>query len=557
MPIVPSHGAPDSGPQIFPELTAAQIERIRPSGKVRQVKPGEILFRPGDRTVAFFVVLSGALEIVQPDLVGERLITVHTSGAFTGELTMITGRPALVLGRVTEPGEFLELSLHGLRSLIARDSELSEVIMRAFILRRLALISHSFGNVIILGSRHSADTLRLREFLGRNSHPHAYIDLDTDKTSQELLDRFSVKLEEIPVVICDGRTVLRNPSSQQLADWMGLNVTVDGGEAKDVIIIGAGPAGLAAAVYAASEGLDTLLIETEAPGGQAGSSSRIENYLGFPTGVSGQELATRAIHQAQKFGAHMMVARSIVKLECERHPYKVVTDDADVLSARTIVIATGAQYNKPKIENLRRFEGQGVYYGATYIESQLCEGEDVIVIGGGNSAGQAAAFLAQTARKVYMLVRSNSLAETMSRYLIQRISENPAIELRLNSEIVHLDGDTRLERVQWIDKTTGETSTQEIRHVFIMAGASPRTEWLRGCVALDDKGFILTGRDLVNSAANDVAWTLARAPQLLETSLPGVFAVGDVRSGSVKRVASAVGEGAIAVHLVHRALAEL
>lgn len=557
MPIVPSHGAPDSGPQIFPELTAAQIERIRPSGKVRQVKPGEILFRPGDRTVAFFVVLSGALEIVQPDLVGERLITVHTSGAFTGELTMITGRPALVLGRVTEPGEFLELSLHGLRSLIARDSELSEVIMRAFILRRLALISHSFGNVIILGSRHSADTLRLREFLGRNSHPHAYIDLDTDKTSQELLDRFSVKLEEIPVVICDGRTVLRNPSSQRLADCLGLNVTVDGGEAKDVIIIGAGPAGLAAAVYAASEGLDTLLIETEAPGGQAGSSSRIENYLGFPTGVSGQELATRAIHQAQKFGAHMMVARSIVKLECERHPYKVVTDDADVLSARTIVIATGAQYNKPKIENLRRFEGQGVYYGATYIESQLCEGEDVIVIGGGNSAGQAAAFLAQTARKVYMLVRSNSLAETMSRYLIQRISENPAIELRLNSEIVHLDGDTRLERVQWIDKTTGETSTQEIRHVFIMAGASPRTEWLRGCVALDDKGFILTGRDLVNSAANDVAWTLARAPQLLETSLPGVFAVGDVRSGSVKRVASAVGEGAIAVHLVHRALAEL
>lgn len=557
MPIVPSHGAPDSGPQIFPELTAAQIERIRPSGKVRQVKPGEILFRPGDRTVAFFVVLSGALEIVQPDLVGERLITVHTSGAFTGELTMITGRPALVLGRVTEPGEFLELSLHGLRSLIARDSELSEVIMRAFILRRLALISHSFGNVIILGSRHSADTLRLREFLGRNSHPHAYVDLDTDKTSQELLDRFSVKLEEIPVVICDGRTVLRNPSSQQLADCLGLNVTVDGGEAKDVIIIGAGPAGLAAAVYAASEGLDTLLIETEAPGGQAGSSSRIENYLGFPTGVSGQELATRAIHQAQKFGAHMMVARSIVKLECERHPYKVVTDDADVLSARTIVIATGAQYNKPKIENLRRFEGQGVYYGATYIESQLCEGEDVIVIGGGNSAGQAAAFLAQTARKVYMLVRSNSLAETMSRYLIQRISENPAIELRLNSEIVHLDGDTRLERVQWIDKTTGETSTQEIRHVFIMAGASPRTEWLRGCVALDDKGFILTGRDLVNSAANDVAWTLARAPQLLETSLPGVFAVGDVRSGSVKRVASAVGEGAIAVHLVHRALAEL
>jgi thioredoxin reductase (NADPH) len=431
--------------------------------------------------------------------------------------------------------------------------------MRAFILRRLELISHNLGNVIVLGSRHSADTLRLREFLGRNTHPYTFVDLDTDKTSQELLDRFQVGVDEIPVVICDGSKVMRNPSTQQLASCLGLNANIDGAKAKDVIIIGAGPAGLAAAVYAASEGLDTLVVETEAPGGQAGSSSKIENYLGFPTGISGQELATRAIHQAQKFGANMVVARSITRLDCSKRPFEVGFEDGGVLSARSIVIATGAQYNKPKLSNLAKFEGQGVYYGATYIEAQLCGGEDVIVIGGGNSAGQAAVFLSQTARRVYMLVRSGCLAQTMSRYLIQRISENPAIELHLNSEVQHLEGDTRLQRVQWINKTTGEKVTHDIRHVFVMAGASPRTEWLRGCVALDEKGFILTGRDLAINGGTDpsLAWPLPRAPQLLETSLPGVFAVGDVRSGSVKRVASAVGEGAIAVHLVHRRLAEL
>jgi thioredoxin reductase (NADPH) len=360
-------------------------------------------------------------------------------------------------------------------------------------------------------------------------------------------------------VICDGRTVLRNPSTPELAQCLGMNTEMDSSQVRDVIIIGAGPAGLGAAVYAASEGLDCLLVETEAPGGQAGSSSKIENYLGFPTGISGQELATRAIHQAQKFGARMMVAHSIVKLECARRPYKLVLDDGTQLLSRAIIIATGAQYSKPPIANLRRYEGQGVYYGATYMESQLCEAEDVIVIGGGNSAGQAAVFLSQTAKKVYMLVRSGGLAETMSRYLIQRITENPAIEVRYRTEIAGLEGDTHLERVTWVDKTTGETSTQAIRHVFIMAGAAPRTDWLRGCLALDDKGFVLTGRDLDTALASheSITWPLARSPQMLETSLPGVFAVGDVRAGNVKRVASAVGEGAISVHLVHRTLAEL
>ena len=554
----PVPSALDAGKQMFPALTAEQIERIRPGSKVRNVERGEVLFRPGDTGLPFFVLLSGSLEIVQPGLQGERLITTHHAAGFTGELSMITGQRCLVLGRVSEAGEFLELGPEGLRALIARDAELSEIVMRAFILRRLSLFSNQLGNVILLGSRHSAATLHLREFLGRNGYPHTYVDLDTDKTSQELLDRFSVKVEEVPIVICDTHAVLRNPSSRQLAECLGLNASVDNTQLRDLIIVGAGPSGLAAAVYAASEGLDTLMIETEAPGGQAGASSKIENYLGFPTGISGQELASRAMHQAQKFGAKMMVAHSVVKLECDHQPYKLFLEDGTVLSARAIVIATGAQYNKPEIADLQKFEGQGIYYGATYIEAQLCGNDDVIVVGGGNSAGQAAVFLSQTARKVHMLVRSGGLAESMSRYLIQRISENPAIDLHCNTEIARLEGDKQLERVGWKDKTTGQLSTHEIHHVFIMAGASPRTEWLRGCVAMDDKGFVLTGRDLDISAASgdSVRWPLARNPQMLETSLPGVFAVGDVRSGNIKRVASAVGEGAISVALVHRTLSE-
>ncbi len=556
----PVPSALDSRTQIFPDLTATQIDRIRNGSKRRRVEAGEILFRPGDINVPFFVLLSGDMEIVQPGLNGEKLITTHHAGEFTGELSMISGQRCLVLGRVTTSGEVLELSSERLRALIGRDAELSEIIMRAFILRRLALITNHLGNLILLGSRHSASTLRLREFLGRNGCPYTYVDLDTDKMSQELLDRFGVKVEEIPVVICNvNGIVMRNPSPQKLADCLGLNANIDNSHIRDLIIVGGGPSGLAAAVYAASEGLDALVIETEAPGGQAGSSSKIENYLGFPTGVSGQELASRAVTQAQKFGARMMVAHSVAKLNCDVRPYKVILDDGSELATRAIVIATGAQYNKPPIVNLKQFEGQGVYYGATYIEAQLCGDEEVIVVGGGNSAGQAAVYLSQSARKVYMLVRSGGLAESMSRYLIQRITENPAIELHYNTEIMSLEGRTHLECVSWRDKVTGQTSMHEIRHVFIMAGASPRTEWLRGCVAMDDKGFILTGRDLDPLRGSDgvVTWPLSRAPQMLETSLPGVFAVGDVRAGNVKRVASAVGEGAISVHLVHRALAEI
>ena len=546
----------DANTQTFPALTEAQIARVRPVAKLRKVEVGEVLYSPGQSAVSFFVLLSGELQVTQPSMHGERAVTTHKPGAFTGELNTINGQPSLVIGRVSEAGEVLELTPEAFRSLVARDPELSEITMRAFILRRLELFQHNFGNVVLMGSRHSADTLRLREFLTRNNHPNTYVDLDTDKCSQELLDRFHIKIEDIPVVICDGTNVLRNPTTPQLAECLGLNVSVDSTTAKDVIIVGAGPAGLAAAVYAASEGLDALLVETEAPGGQAGSSSKIENYLGFPTGVSGQELATRAIHQAQKFGAKMMVAHSIVRLNCDSHPYKLMLEDGGELTARSIVIATGAQYNKPDLPNLANFEGRGVYYGATYLEAQLCEGEEVIVIGGGNSAGQAAVFLSQTARKVHLLVRSGGLSETMSRYLIKRITENPAIELHVKTQITRLGGNGQLEEVDWLDKSSGEVSTQNIQHVFIMAGASPRTEWLKGCLALDDKGFILTGRDISLSGAAP-AWSLARPPQMLETSLPGVFAIGDVRSGSVKRVASAVGEGAISVSLVHRTLSEL
>jgi thioredoxin reductase (NADPH) len=554
----PIPSALDASTQAFPVLTTAQITRLRPGGKSRKVEPNEILFQPDDTQVPFFVLLSGSMEIVQPNLTGERAIAKHGPGEFTGEITMISGQRSLVRGRVTVGGEFLEISGDGLRSIVAKDAELSEIFMRAFILRRLALISRGQGNVIVMGSRHCAATLRIREFLGRNAYPYTFVDLDTDKTSQELLDRFEVKLSEVPVVICNGRTVLRNPSTQELADCLGFNASIDESQVRDLIIVGAGPSGLAAAVYAASEGLDTLLIETESPGGQAGSSSMIENYLGFPTGISGQELASRAITQAQKFGAKMMVAHRVVQLRCSRRPYEVVLDNGNALAARAIVISTGAQYNRPTLAHLKKFEGQGIYYGATYIESQLCEDEDVVVVGGGNSAGQAAVFLSQTARKVHMLVRSEALSDTMSRYLIQRIADNSAIDLHYKTEIVGLEGGTQLEKVTWLDPATGETSTHNIRHVFIMAGASPRTEWLKGCVLLDDKGFILTGRDLDASAGliPPFAWPLTRPPQMLETSLPGVFAVGDVRSGNVKRVASAVGEGAISIHLVHRALAE-
>jgi thioredoxin reductase (NADPH) len=535
------------------------LDRARPYGRVRRAELNEILYRPGEVGRPCFILFSGTLEIVQPSIHGERLVAHMCAGMFTGEAGSIAGQRTVVQARVIEAGEILEVRPEELRALVARDAGLSEIFLRAFMLRRLMLINRQLGNIGVVGSRHSADTLRIREFLGRNGHPYTYIDLDSDDTSRNFLDRFAISMSEIPIVIGNGTMVLRNPSTSQLADCMGLNDNIRTGLLHDLIIVGAGPAGLAAAVYGASEGLDTLLIESHAPGGQAGSSSKIENYLGFPTGVSGQDLATSATRQAQKFGAKMALARAIVKLRCHRRPYELVMDDGTVFFGRTIVIATGACYNKPSAVNLERFTGRGIHYGATNIEAQLCEGEEVIVVGGGNSAGQAAVFLSQTSRKVYMLVRGADLADSMSRYLIQRITGNPSIELLCNSELVDLEGEKDLEEVNWINKQTGQVRTARVHHLFIMAGASPNTEWLRGSVALDDKGFILTGRDLpvAIDLEQNPAWPLSRPPQMLESNLPGVFAVGDVRAGSVKRVAAAVGEGATSVSLVHRALAEL
>ncbi len=556
--MLPSLNTPDRQAQAFPVLTPAQIDRIRPYGTARTVRAGDVLFEPRQLGMPCFVVITGKLEILMMMLSGEQVLVTYGPGGFSGEMVLISGARSLSRGRVAEPGEFLELSADALHSLIAKDAELSDIFMRAFILRRLALITGGLGNVIIMGSRHSANTLRLREFLTRNGYPHMYVDLDSDTAAQELLDRFNLKIDEIPVVICSGTTVLRNPTTERLAECLGFAGTVDESRVRDVAIVGAGPSGLAAAVYAASEGLDAVVIEAEFPGGQAGTSSKIENYIGFPTGISGLELTGRAVVQAEKFGAQMMVGKRVVQFHCDQRPYQLSLENGGTLQARSIIIAAGAQYNRPNIANLKQFEGNGIYYAATFMESQLCGDDEVIVIGGANSAGQAAVFLAETARKVYMLVRGKTLSETMSRYLVQRITKHPVIELHLETELQSLEGDSRLERVTWLDQSSGERSTREIRHVFVMAGASPHSDWLRDCVALDQQGFILTGRDLDPVLASAPRkWSLSRPPQMLETSLPAVFAVGDIRSGNVKRVASAVGEGAISIHLVHRALGEM
>jgi thioredoxin reductase (NADPH) len=538
-----------------PILTAPQIERIRVFAKPRQVTAGEVLYDPNDDTPPVFIVISGQIKILAIGGGEERTVTTYGVGQFSGELLMISGRRSIYRCQTTEPGTLLELSARDLRTLIGKDAELSDVFMKAFLARRLSLRDTGSGNVVVLGSRYSANTLAIREFLTRDGHPFSYFDLDSDPMTQELLERFGVCTDDIPVVICNNVQVLRNPSAREVAECLGFNSDIDDSQVRDLLIVGAGPAGLAAAVYAASEGLDVLVVEKAAPGGQAGSSSKIENYLGFPTGLSGHELADRAIAQSEKFGAQIMVARTVKRLNCDQRPYSVTLDDGQEVPARSIVLATGAQYNKPSLPNLDVYTGKGIYYNATFMEAQLCAGEQVVVIGGGNSAGQAAVFLSQNTAGVLMLVRSGSLADTMSRYLIQRIEENPLIEVHYSSELTKLEGDGHLERISWINKKSGEISAPFIRHVFVMAGASPKTAWLSECLSLDSKGFVLTGRDL-EAVTPPIPWPLSRPPYMLETSLPGVFVVGDARSGNVKRVASAVGEGSIVLALVHQALAE-
>jgi thioredoxin reductase (NADPH) len=406
----------------------------------------------------------------------------------------------------------------------------------------------------VIGHRWNERSWEVRQFLARNQHSFRSFTADEPKGKQ-LLDAAGLDGFQLPVVITEQGETLVEPTDAELAAMLGLS-TSPSLEMYELAVIGGGPAGLAAAVYGASEGLKTVLIEETTTGGQAGRSSRIENYLGFPTGISGQDLTARAYTQAQKFGAGVLIAKEARRLLCDRKPYAIEMDDGQRVPARTIVIATGAEYRKPSLPGLERFEGAGVYYGATFMEAQLCTGEEVIVVGGGNSAGQAAVFLAQTARHVHILVRSKGLAESMSRYLIRRIEDNPAITLHTYTELTAAEGQNHLERVTWRDQSAGTTETHNIRHVFVMTGAMPSTSWLKGCLVLDEKGFIKTGPDLSSDELNAARWPLPRRPYLLETSLPGVFAVGDVRGGSVKRVASAVGEGSISVSFVHRALQE-
>jgi thioredoxin reductase (NADPH) len=541
--------------RIFPTLTPAQMSRIAPHGHMRLMQRGEVIYEQGDTNVPFFVVVTGEVEIVSPSRAAETLVTVYGAGQFSGEVSYLSGRRALFRMRVTKSGELIELDRQQMLALVQNDAELGEILMRALVLRKVELVAAGVGDVVLIGSMHSPSTLRLKEFLMRNGHPYSYIDLDRDHDVEKLLDGYHTAASEIPIVICRGELVLRNPTNQQVADCLGFNEAIDQTQIRDLVIIGAGPSGLAAAVYGASEGLDVLVLETSSPGGQAGASSRIENYLGFPTGVSGQELAARAYYQAQKFGAQVLIAKC-KRLACDHKPYILEVENGARIPARAIVIATGAEYRRPPLENLSRFEGAGVYYAATFMEAQLCSGQEVIVVGGGNSAGQAAVFLAEMTKRVHMLIRSAGLAESMSRYLIRRIEQTPKIVLHPNTEIEGLEGGDHLESVRWRNKQTGQIEEHNIRHIFVMTGADPNTHWLDGCLALDDKRFIKTGPELSPEELSAAHWPLARTPYLLETSLPGVFAVGDVRGGSIKRVASAVGEGSIAISFVHQVLQE-
>ena len=540
--------------QMFPHLTALQIARLSAHGQKVATQKSQILSEPGDHP-PMYVVLSGSIEIIQPTLSGETLIVVHTAGSFSGDVGTLRAISSVVRMRVREAGEVLAIDDAHLRTIVQTDSELSELFMRAFILRRVALITSQSSDVILLGSTHSAGTLRLQQFLTRNSYPFVNLDFDTDPSVRDLIGRFRVTAEDLPVVVCRASIVLKNPSNEEVAANLGMNQQIDDDRVRDVIVVGAGPAGLAAGVYAASEGLDVLVLETGTPGGQAGSSSKIENYLGFPTGISGLALAARALIQAQKFGAEIRTAYPVMSLNCGRRPYAIEFANGHAARARSIVIATGAEYRRLSLDNASRFLGTGIYYAATSTEARRCGTGEAIVVGGGNSAGQAAVFLAGNCKMVHLLVRSSGLGDTMSQYLIRRIEEMPNLTLHVRTEIVALEGQDQLSRVTW--KTAGQDpQTHDIGHVFLMMGALPCTGWLNSCIALNDKGFVRTGSDLQAADLSAAKWTTARKPEFFESSVPGIFAVGDVRCGSVKRVAAAVGEGSACIQQVHRVLHE-
>jgi thioredoxin reductase (NADPH) len=528
--------------QTFPVLPPAMVARVLPYGVEERLAEGATVFTRGERSVDFYLVLEGAIEIFDIDETGRpNVFTVHGPHQFTGEIDLFNDRQILVSGRARSGTRVVRVPRASFHRMVVAETDIGEIIMRAFILRRVGLIRHAQGGVVLVGPGHGGDTLRIERFLSRNGYPHRLFDTETEIDAAAFVRGFSVTPDDLPVVVLGGGAVLRRPSNAELADALGLTEDLSGEQVFDLAVVGAGPAGLAAAVYGASEGLRTVVVEAMAPGGQAGTSSRIENYLGFPTGISGQALAGRAFLQAQKFGARMAVSRAAERLDCATSPYVLEMEGGGRLRARAIVVATGARYRKLDVAGYERFEGSGIHYAATAVEAKLCVREEVIVVGGGNSAGQAAVFLSGHAAHVHLLVRGEGLAATMSDYLIQRISNSAHITLRPFTEITALSGEATLREVTWRHRRTGETETRPISNVFVMIGAEPNTDWLRGCVDLDPRGFVRTGADAEGRA---LASPFA-------TSIPGIWAVGDVRSGSVKRVASGVGEGSVVVQAIH------
>jgi thioredoxin reductase (NADPH) len=530
----------------FPTLTAAEIARMRRFGEVRHYKDGEMLFETGKPGPGMFVVLSGHIAITQRDGLGHVTPVIEQGpGQFLAEIGQLSGRIALVDGHAEGDVETLLIPPERLRALVVAEADLGERIMRALILRRVSLIQAGVGGPVLIGSSKSGDLIRLQGFLTRNGYPHHLLDPATDKDAADLIARYTPSPQDLPLVVIADGTVLRNPAESALARAMGMIGGFARNKLYDVAIVGSGPAGLSTAVYAASEGLSVAVLDARSFGGQAGASARIENYLGFPTGISGQALAGRAFTQAQKFGADMMIPMRVASLDCSQADgaFALALDCGDRLRAKSVVVASGARYRRPGIEKLADFEGRGVWYWASPIEARLCKEQEVILVGGGNSAGQAAVFLSAHASKVYMVIRGGGLGASMSRYLIERIEATPNIELVFNTEVVALEGseDASLERVRWRSRLSGEDTTLDIRNLFLFVGADPATGWLDGCgVAVDRGGFVVTG---VPSDGREV--------QPLETSVPGVFAVGDVRCGSVKRVGGAIGEGAQVVAALH------
>jgi thioredoxin reductase (NADPH) len=541
----------------FPTLTDDQIAFLERYGEVRKTQAGQLLFAEGDRSYDFIVILEGEAEIVE-NFEGEaRTIAVHGARRFLGEMNMLTGQSVYLSAVMREGGEVLAIPPENLMELITEEPTLSDIILKAFLARRSVLMRAGTG-LRIVGSRRSKDALRLREFAVRNRLPHRWIELEEDEGAEALLERFGVQPQETPAAIWLGEKVLKNPSNAELARTIGLDVDTSREQMYDIIVVGAGPAGLAAAVYGASEGLATLSLEAVALGGQAGTSSRIENYLGFPAGLSGSELASRALVQAGKFGARTAVPQEAVGLRREDNHYRVALSEGGEVAGRSVIVATGARYRRLDIPRLELFEGSSVHYAATEAEAQMCRGNEVAVVGGGNSAGQAAVFLADRVAKLYLLIRGGDLGKSMSRYLIDRIERTNKIELLGHVGVRELMGDGALKGIVVEDNRSGERRTLGARALFVFIGAEANTGWLKGTIALDKRGFVPTGRALDRSELDARAWNeLSREPFLLESSLPGVFAVGDVRSGSVKRVASAVGEGSMAVRFAHQYLAEV